>query len=73
MKEERVLTLDAVNRMQSDHQKERSHLIQQIADLRTEVGGLRSMHEHLAGQQAWQTQILTALQPLLCLSLPQKD
>jgi FtsZ-binding cell division protein ZapB len=65
--------LDAVNRMQSDHQKERSHLIQQVADLRKEVEALRSMHEHLAGQQAWQTQILTALQPLLGLALPPKD
>lgn len=65
--------LDTVNRMQSDHQKERSHLIQQIADLQTEVGALRSMIDYLAGQQAWQTQILTALQPLLGLALPQKD
>lgn len=65
--------LDTVNRMQFDHQKERSHLNLQIADLQQEVHALRSMIDLLAGEQAWQTQILTALQPLLGLALPPKS
>ncbi len=65
--------LDTVNRMQSDHQKELALQTQQIANLRQEVDALRSMIEHLAGQQKWQTQILTGLQPLLGLALPPKS
>ena len=64
--------LDTVNRMQPDHQKERSHLNLEIAELRQNVEALRSTVDHLADQQAWQTQILTALQPLLGLALPPK-
>lgn len=65
--------LDIVNRMQSEHQADRSHQKQQIADLRQEMETQRSRIDQLEGQLAWQTQILTALQPLLGLSLPPKD
>lgn len=65
--------LDAVKRMRSERQPELSHQIQQIADLRQEVETQRSRIDQLEGQLVWQTRMLTALQPLLGLSLPPKD
>lgn len=64
--------LDLVNRMRSEHQEERAHLNLQIAELRQDAATLRSMVDHMAGQMGWQTDILTALQPLLGLALPPK-